>query len=87
MIVEFAAKKPEALRPLTAWDVVTAAASWKNFVDLRVDFPGANQVGRRTVFNIVGNKFRLVARVNYGFAKVFILHILTHLDYDKGRWK
>ena len=86
-MVAFGKERPEALRPLIAWYVVTAAASWKNVAALRVDFPGADQVGRRTVFNIGGNKFRLIARVNYEFAKVYILHILTHSEYDKGRWK
>lgn len=75
------------MRPLLAWYVVTAAASWKNFVDLRMDSSGADQVGRRTVFNIGGNKFRLIARVNYEFAKVYILQILTHSDCDKEGWK
>jgi mRNA interferase HigB len=86
-VLDFAAVKPEALRPLIAWYVVTTAAAWKNFVDLRVGFPRADQVGRRTVFNIGGNKFRLIARVNYEFARVYILHILTHAEYDKERRK
>ena len=85
--MKFAKKRPEALWPLIAWHLITVSSSWKYFVDLRVDFPGADQVGRRTVFNIGGNKFRLIARVNYEFPKVYILQILTHSEYDKERWK
>jgi mRNA interferase HigB len=39
------------------------------------------------VFNIHGNNYRLIARVNYRAQRVFILHILTHAAYDKGGWK
>ena len=41
----------------------------------------------RTVFNIHGNDYRLIARVNYSTKRVFVLHILTHAQYDKGDWK
>ena len=44
-------------------------------------------VGRRTVFNIHGNAYRLIARVNFVTQRVFILHVLTHKEYDKGDWK
>ena len=52
-----------------------------------MDFPHADIVGERTVFNIGGNKYRLIARVNYRTQKVFILAVLTHVDYDKDAWK
>jgi len=39
------------------------------------------------VFNIKGNTYRLIARVNHKSQKVFILHILTHAEYDKGEWE
>jgi mRNA interferase HigB len=44
-------------------------------------------VGRRTVFNIAGNKYRLIARVNYQTQRVFVLYILTHAEYDQRDWK
>jgi mRNA interferase HigB len=44
-------------------------------------------VDRRTVFNIAGNKYRLIARVNYLSRRIFILHILKHAEYEKGAWK
>jgi mRNA interferase HigB len=44
-------------------------------------------VGRRTVFNIYGNDYRMIARVNYRTKRVFILNILTHVEYGKGEWK
>jgi mRNA interferase HigB len=55
-------------------------------VELRRDFAYADPVGRRTVFNIHGNKYRLIARINYRAKRTFILHILTHAEYSKGGW-
>lgn len=54
---------------------------------VKLDFAHADVVGRRTVFNIHGNDYRLVARVNYKTKRVFILYILTHAEYSKGGWK
>ena len=54
---------------------------------MRSDFAHADIVGRRTVFNIHGNDYRLIARVNYRTKRVFILYILTRVEYSKGEWK
>lgn len=40
-----------------------------------------------TVFNIAGNRFRLIAGINYETQTIFIKHVLTHAEYDKGEWK
>ncbi|TGK76307.1 type II toxin-antitoxin system HigB family toxin, partial [Leptospira wolffii] len=45
------------------------------------------QVGKFTVFNISGNNFRLISSIHYNRKKVFIRHVLTHSEYDKGKWK
>jgi mRNA interferase HigB len=60
--------------------------------DVRRVFPTADAVkvksGRTaTVFNIGGNKYRLIASIHYNRGKVFILHILTHAEYTKDTWK
>jgi mRNA interferase HigB len=72
---------------LLNWYRITRRAKWRNLADVRVDFAHADVVGRRTVFNIHGNDYRLIARVNYRTRKVFVLYILTHADYIKGVWK
>ena len=56
-------------------------------VDVRRAFPHADQVDRRTVFNIGGNNYRLIARISYLTQQVFVLAILTHAEYDKEKWK
>jgi len=58
-----------------------------NFVELRTMFPSADQVGKLTVFNIGGNKVRLIAAIHYNRQKIYIRAVLTHEEYDKGRWK
>jgi mRNA interferase HigB len=69
------------------WYRITRRADWHSLVDVRKDFAHADVVGRRTVFNIHGNAYRLIARVNFRTKRVFILFILTHREYSKGGWR
>ena len=73
--------------PLMNWYRIARRANWGSLAAVRSDFAHADIVGRRTVFNIHGNDYRLIARVNYRAQRVFILHILTHAAYDRGEWK
>jgi hypothetical protein len=57
------------------------------FFELRRDFPAADQVGRFTVFNIAGNHYRLIARVEFQRQRICIRAVLTHPEYDTGHWK
>jgi mRNA interferase HigB len=86
-IREFGKTHPDSVPSLSNWFQITRRASWRTFSELREDFGSADQVGRRTVFNIAGNKFRLIARVNFQTGRVFILHIMKHSEYAKGGWK
>ena len=85
-ILEFSARHSDALVPLMNWYRITRRANWNSLAEVRNDFGHADVVGRRTVFNIHGNAYRLIARVNYETKRVFILHILTHTEYNKGDW-
>ena len=86
-IREYGDLHPDAVPSLSNWFAITRRASWQNFAKLRTDFASADQVGRRTVLNISGNKYRLIARVNYRTQRILILHIMKHTEYDKGEWK
>lgn len=86
-IIAFAERHRDALVPLMNWYRITRRAAWGSLAEVRSDFAHADIVGRRTVFNIHGNSYRLIARVNYRTGRVFILHILTHVEYSKGDWK
>lgn len=87
VLVEFWERHPDARASLESWYTVVRHAGWKTPAEMKRIYPSADIVGRRTVFNIAGNKYRLVARVNYETARVFVLYILTHAEYDRGGWK
>jgi mRNA interferase HigB len=70
--------------PLASWFRQTSAASWGSFAELRQDFANADYVGNeRVVFNIGGNKHRLVAKVDFKYQMIFVRFIGTHAEYDK----
>lgn len=75
--------------PLRAWytHVSHKTVSWRNWGDVRSVFGNVDLVGNCVVFNIGGNKYRLIVRILYPSRKVFILKVLTHREYDNGRWK
>jgi mRNA interferase HigB len=78
---------PDAEASLESWYGVVRKANWRTPAELKQIYRTADLVGRRTVFNIAGNKYRLIARVNYETQRVFVLFLLTHAEYDKGAWK
>lgn len=73
--------------PLDAWYRIAKKAEWRSLEDVRRVLPSADGVGEYTVFNIKGNSFRLIAAMNYKTGRLFIRHVLTHAEYDKGGWK
>ena len=84
---EFAEKYPESKSALIHWFKIIKRESFKSFTELRQYFPHADQVGKLTVFNIAGNKFRLIAAIHYNRQKLYVLAILTHNEYDQNKWK
>ncbi len=77
----------DAKGPLEARYRVAKRADWNNLADTKVDFPHTDPVGSCIVFNIGGNKYRLITKIHYRRKKVYIRFALTHKEYDKGRWK
>lgn len=84
---EFARLYPEADAPLRAFRVRMEKGVYRNFAELRTSFRGVDKVGDRYVFNIGGNKYRVVAIVQFDKQRVFVKAVLTHTDYDRGAWK
>ena len=84
---EFWEKHPDAKDPLLDWYNVTRKASWQNLADARESFRHADPVGDCTVFNIKGNDYRVITRIRYQAQRVYTLHVLTHKEYDKEKWK
>jgi mRNA interferase HigB len=79
----------DAEGPLRAWHthVSSKKVSWLNWGEVRRDFATASIVGNCVVFNIGGNKYRLVTRILYPSQKVFILKVMTHKEYDENKWQ
>lgn len=70
-----------------AWYTVAKSANWERFSDVKATYHSADRVGAKTVFDIGGNKYRIIAVIDYDGQKVFIRYVLNHSDYDKGAWK
>jgi mRNA interferase HigB len=83
------AESREAEGPLAAWHthVSSKTVAWRTWSDIKVTFATASHVGHCVVFNIGGNKYRLITRVLYPSQKVFILKVMTHTEYDENKWQ
>lgn len=84
---EFAELYPESRNALARWYQVFKRFDFNNFAEVRSQFGSADQAGKFTVFNIGGNKFRLITAIHYNRKKVYIRAVLTHVEYDLGNWK
>lgn len=83
-LVAFWTEHPDAKRGLVAWHDDADKAKWQNSADIKQRYPSASIINRkRVVFNICGNQYRLIARVNYISKTVFVRFIGTHEAYDK----
>ena len=84
---EFAERYPEVRNALAQWYYLIKQNNFNSFAELRSVFSSADQLGKLTVFNIGGNKARLIAAIHYNRKKVYIRAILTHEEYDEDKWK
>ncbi len=74
---------PDAQIPLTRWHTVMRRENFRNWKELRTVFPSADFVDAWVVFNIGGNKYRLITAIHFDRGRVFVRHVLTHQEYDK----
>lgn len=86
-LAQFWADYPDAETPLGNWISFTKRANWQTLNDVQTDYSHADLVGDCVVFNIGGNKYRLIVKINYRKHFVFIRAVLTHKEYDRGKWK
>jgi mRNA interferase HigB len=84
---EFLEEHVEAKSALAHWYQLIKRGTFANFAELRTVFPSADQVGKLTVFNVGGNKVRLIAAIHYNRRKVYVRAVLTHVEYDEQRWR
>jgi mRNA interferase HigB len=86
-IREFIKAYPDAESSLDSWYREAKKAKWQNLAELKEQYSHADLVGRYTVFNIRKNSYRLITRMHYRGQTIFIIKILTHKQYDGGKWK
>jgi len=91
-LAAFWARNPQARIGLEHWYKTTKATTWACLADARATFPHADPVTVRSgrnvvVFNIGGNKYRLMTAIHYNRGLVFTLMVLTHAEYGKDEWK
>lgn len=84
---EFTAKYREAQEPLGVWYAIMSRTDFGSFAEIKQVFGSVDKVGKFTVFDVGGNRFRLIAAIHYNRKKVYIRHVLTHAAYDRDKWK
>lgn len=86
-LLEMARAHGDCVDQVTRWYRVARRAHWTSLVDVRQTYRTADVVGDKTVFNIRGNDYRLIVHINYMTGIIYIKHLLTHAEYDRGAWK
>lgn len=78
---------PRAEEPLQGWRRVIEKNHFADWAALKTSFGTVDKVGELAVFNIGGNKYRLIAYIRFGKQLLYVKHILTHDEYDQEAWK
>ncbi|MCA9444051.1 MAG: type II toxin-antitoxin system HigB family toxin [Candidatus Omnitrophica bacterium] len=91
-LIQFWEKHPDTKPSLESWFEVVKEVEWENFAELRRTYSSADWVTVGTgnkviVFNVGGNKVRLIAAVHFNTKTVYVLRVLTHSEYDRQEWK
>lgn len=71
---------------MAEWYKIAKSAEWKNLTEVRKTFPHADPVDPYTVFNIKGDNYRLIVKIEYRWQMIFVKHLLTHAEYDRKGW-
>lgn len=82
---DFSTIHPAADESLQAWRKIVESRSFSNFAAIKAVFNATDKVDAYYIFDIGGNKFRIVAAIHFDQQKLFIRHVFTHKEYDK--WK
>ena len=83
----FCEEHPSAESAMDHWYRVAKRATWASFAEVKQTFNTADFVPPYVVFDIGGNKYRLIAEINFKRNVMFIRRIMTHKEYMKGAWK
>jgi len=84
---EFWEKNSQSQTALDEWYQKLKRLNIDNIAALRQTFPHADLIGKCIVFNVGGNKYRIITKINFVSKIVYIRNVLTHREYDKDKWK
>ena len=84
---EFWLSNSDAERALSVWYAIVRKMQWTSFSDVRATFRHADVYKDCVIFDVGGNKFRIVAKVRFGIGRVYVRSVMTHKEYDCGLWK
>jgi mRNA interferase HigB len=91
IIKDFIKKHRDAKNPLIRWLKIAENSNWKSFSELKKTFSSADLFAQNNikyvVFNIAGNKYRLIAAINFKGQIVIVKVLMTHAEYSKDKWK
>ena len=82
---QFWERHPRAERPLRAWHAMVSGAEWGGPADIKMEFGATVDFvsDNRAIFDIAGNRYRLIVHVSYRFRRVLVKFVGTHAEYDK----
>ena len=86
-IVEAQTRHRDCANALDYWYRLMKHGHYATFSELKAAFGSVDKVGPFCVFDVGGNKLRLVAAIHFNTRRVFIRHVLAHAEYDRGTWK
>lgn len=80
---DFSSIHPSAGEPLQAWRRIVESRPFANFAEIKATFNAVHKVGVYYIFDIGGNKYRIVSAIHFDQQKLFVRHVFTHKEYDK----
>ena len=84
---EFVSRHPLADESFKGWRRTVEKGGFANWAELKQSFGAVDKVGDKTVFDVGGNKYRIIAHVRFEKQIIYIKAVLTHDEYDKDKWK
>ena len=84
-LADFSVNHSAANEPMQAWRKIIESREFVSFADIKTAFNTTDKVGHYYIFDIGGNKYRIVTAIHFDHQKLYIRHVFTHKEYDK--WK
>jgi mRNA interferase HigB len=76
----------DLISPVATWLLIARGAKWKSLHEVRLTWRNTDCVKGKTIFNIKGNNYRLIAIVNYASQTIIVRMLITHAEHSKGEW-